>query len=150
MAEALAHAEHKEARYRVPFADPGGAGRWKGLAASVVFVLAGAVAVAPPAWVRPEPPAELDAGARARGIRMALLLQAQQVEAFRVRAQRLPSTLEELPSALPGVRYARSGNRAYQLVAYDLDGEAIVYDSANPSPPFRILMAAWAPEGGAQ
>ena len=149
LAEALAHAEHKEARYRVPLEDSRRLARWKGVAASVVLVLAGVVAVAPPGWVRPEPPAQLTEGARARGIRLALLLQAQQVEAYRVRTQQLPETLEDLPGALPGVRYARSGSRSYQLVAFGPDGDPIVYDSADPSPAFRVLSGALASaEGG--
>ncbi|MSR21370.1 MAG: hypothetical protein EXR91_10435 [Gemmatimonadetes bacterium] len=134
-----------EARYRVPVADTRQAARWKALASGVLLVLAGAVAVAPPQWVRPEPPAQLNAAARTRDIRMALLLQAQQVEAFRVQSQQLPNSLDELLALLSGVRYARSGNRAYQLIAYESDGNAIVYDSANPAQPFRILMSAWAP-----
>jgi hypothetical protein len=146
LAEALAHAEHKEARYRVPLTDTRRAARWKALVSGVLFVLAGGVAVAPPRWVRPEPAAQFNAAARARGTRMALLLQAQQVEAFRVRSQRLPEDLGELPSTLPGMRYARSGNRSYQLIAYERDGNAIVFDSANPAPAFRILMSAWTPE----
>ena len=147
LAQALAHAEHQEARYRVPVADTRQAARWKALLSGVLLVLAGAVAVAPPEWVRPDPPAQLNAAARTRDIRMALVLQAQQVEAFRVQSQRLPNSLDELPALLDGVRYARSGNRSYQLIAYESDGNAIVYDSANPAPAFRILMSAWAPEG---
>ncbi len=144
LAEALAHAAHKEARYRVPM-DTGTARRWKGLVALGIFILAAWVAVVPPGWVRPEPPAQLNQAARARSIRTALLLQAQQVEAFRVRTQRLPSGLDELPETLPGIRYARAGNRTYQLIGYEPDGNAIVYDSANPSDGFRALMAAWPP-----
>ena len=145
LAQALAHAEHKEARFRVAITDTRRAARWKALASGVLFVLAGAIAVAPPEWVRPEAPAQLNAAARTRGVRMALVLQAHQVEAFRVRMQRLPDSLDELPGALQGVRYARSGTRSYQLIAYERDGNAIVFDSADPSPPFRILMSAWAP-----
>lgn len=149
LAEALAHAAHKEARYRVPLADSRRLGRWKSIAAALLLVLAGAVAVAPPAWVRPAPPAQLTEGARERGIRIALLLQAQQVEAYRVRTQQLPEALDELPSTLPGVRYARSGARSYQLVAFAPDGSPIVYDSADPSPAFRVLSDALAsPENG--
>ena len=144
LAEALAHAEHKEARYRVPM-DTGTARRWKSLAATGIFVLAAWVAAAPPGWVRPEPPAQLNAAARVRNIRTALLLQAEQIEAFRVRTQRLPNSLDELPATLPGVRYARSGNRAYQLIGYEPDGNAVVYDSTNPSAGFRVLLAAWPP-----
>jgi hypothetical protein len=144
LAEALAHAEHKEARYRVPM-DTGAALRWKGLVTAAVLVLAAWVAVAPPSWVRPQPPAQINAAARARGIRTALLLQAQQVEAYRVMTQRLPASLDELPAKLSNIGYARSGNRAYQLIGYEPDGNAIVYDSADPAPPFRVLMAAWPP-----
>jgi hypothetical protein len=142
LAQALAHAEHQEARYRVPI-DTGVTRRWKALAASAVFVLAGWVAAAPPGWVRPEPPARLNATARARNIRTALLLQAQQVEAFRVEEQRLPTSLDELPRRLPGIEYARSGNRAYQLVGREPNGAAVIYDSADPSPAFRPLIDAW-------
>jgi hypothetical protein len=149
LAEALAHAERKEARYRASLEDTRRHARWKSVAASVMLLLAGFVAVDPPAWVRPEPPAQLTEGSRARGIRLALLLQAQQVEAYRVRTQQLPATLEELPGTLPGIRYARSGGRSYQLVAFAPDGSSIVYDSADPSPAFRVLGGALAsPEDG--
>jgi hypothetical protein len=146
LAQALAHAEHQDARYRVPFSNARSINRWKGLAASFVLLLALVVAVAPPAWVRPEPPVELSPAARGRAIRLGLLLQAQQVEAYRVRSQELPATLDDLSIRLPGVRYAKSGNRAFQLVAYEPDGNAIVYDSSNPAPPFRALADRWAVE----
>jgi hypothetical protein len=145
LAQALAHAEHKDARYRVSLEGTRRLARWKSVAAAVVLLLAGVVAVAPPAWVRPEPPAQLTEGARARGIRLALLLQAQQVEAYRVRTQQLPESLGELPITLPGVRYARSGGRSYQLVVFAPDGSPIVYDSADPSPAFRTVAGALAP-----
>jgi hypothetical protein len=147
LAEALAHAEHKEARYRVPLADQRRVSRLKSAAASVLIVAAGVVALAPPAWVQPEPPAVLSEGVRARGIRLALLLQAHQVEAYRVRTHQLPASLDDLPVKLDGVRYARSG-RSYQLVGFTPDGEAIVYDAADPSPPFRVLEGALAPLHG--
>jgi hypothetical protein len=143
LAQALAHAEHKEARYRVPLADTRRAARWKSFGAAVMLVLAGGVAVAPPAWVQPEPPTVLSAAARARGIHLALLLQAQQIEAYRVRTQRLPGSLDDLPVALAGIRYTMSG-RTYQLVAFTPDGGPIVYDAANPAPTFRALESALA------
>jgi len=48
LAQALAHAEMQDARYRVPFSDPRRAGRWKGAAAAVLFLVAGVFALAPP------------------------------------------------------------------------------------------------------
>ena len=144
LAAALAHAEHKDARYRVPFAGPTSTARWKLLAASVVLLAAGVAAVAPPGWARPDPPAQLGAADRAHSLRVALVLQAQQVEAFRVRAQRLPAALDEVGAVLPGVRYVRSGNRAYQLIVYEADGNAIVYDSASPIDAPGALGAGWA------
>jgi hypothetical protein len=148
LAEALAHAEHRDARYRVPFSDAARINRWKSLIASLVFLIALVAGMAPPAWVRPVPPAPLSRAERARGIRQALLLQAQQVEAYRVRSHRLPATLDELSMKLPGLRYTRSGNRAFQLVAYEPDGNAIVYDSSNPAPPFRALTRPGTSEDG--
>ena len=44
---------------------------------------------------------------------------------------------------MPGVRYVRSGNRSFQLVAYGQDGRAIVYDSASPASEFVRLPTSW-------
>ena len=143
LAAALAHAEHQEARYRVPFAQAPAAARWKALLAFVIVLVAGAVAAVPPRWALPDPPAQLGPAETARNLRLALLLQAQQVEAFRVRTQRLPASLDEVTRTLPGVRYVRSGTRAYQLIAHEADGNAIVYDSTSPAPPFGALPTVW-------
>jgi hypothetical protein len=143
LAEALAHAEHKEARYRVPYRDSTSANLWKALLVVVLLAAAGVLAVAPPQWIRLAPAASLGRADALRGLRLALLLQAQQVEAFRLRTQRLPSSLDEVPSRFSEIRYVRSGSRAYQLVAYERDGSAVVYDSAAPTPPFRALTPVW-------
>ncbi len=135
----------------MPFSDGRRVNLWKSLIATLVFIAALVAGLAPPSWVRPAPPARLTQPARARAIRLALLLQAQQVEAYRLTYQRLPSTLDELPTRLPGVRYTRSGNRAFQLIAYEPDGNPIVYDSSDPGPPFSSLADAWAqPESEAR
>lgn len=143
LAQTLAHAEAQDARYRVPFSHPRPAGRLKVAVAAVLLLIAATVAVAPPGWVRPEPSARIDAARRARDIRTALLLQAQQIDAYWVLEQRLPASLDELPARLPGVRYVRSGNRLYQLIAYEPDGNPIVYDSGNPAPEFARLRPSW-------
>ena len=142
LAAALAHAEMQEAIYRVP-ADTGNARRIKGALASVIFLLAILVAARPPAIVMPEPTARLTVADRMHGARMALLLQAQQIEAFRAREGRLPSSLAEVEGTLPGVRFVRSSSRLYQLVAYAPTGAAIVYDSALPDPMFAAITTPW-------
>jgi hypothetical protein len=111
--------------------------------AFLILLAATIVAVVPPAWVLPDPPARITPSARVEGIRSALLLQAQQVDAFRARQQRLPTALSELPERLPGIRYVRSGNRTYQLVAYGPEGNAILYDSTDPTPEFERVVPGW-------
>jgi hypothetical protein len=143
LSQALAHAEHKEASYRVPFSEARRADRWKALLTAALVVAAATVAAVPPRWITPAPPARLDSNDLAHSLRVALLLQAEQIEAFRVRSQRLPSTLDELPARLPGIRYVRSGTRAYQLIAYEADGNAIVYDATSPTLVFRELVPGW-------
>jgi hypothetical protein len=143
LAAALAHAEMREATYRVP-TDTGQARRWKGTIASVVFVIAMIVAASPPALVVPDPPAHLTDTDRLYGIRVTLLLQAHQVRAFRIREQRLPDSVADLAAPFPGVRFVKSNNRLYQLIAYTLNGQAIVYDSAAPTPEFEAIARDWA------
>jgi len=143
LAEALAHAEHKEARYRVPYDDRDRTRAWKGLIIVTSLALAGVLATFPPAWVRPEPTATLTVAERQRSLRTALLLQAQQIDAYRIEHLALPPSLDTLPARLPGVRYARTGNRAYQLITYEADGRAVVYDSADPIAPFDAIATTW-------
>lgn len=142
LAAALAHAEMQEAIYRVP-TDTGRARRWKAVVAVAIMLLALATAVSPPGLVVPDPPASLADADRLYGIRVALLLQAQQIEAFRAREGRLPDSITEVARALPGIRFVKSSGRLYQLVAYAPDGEAIVYDSAAPAAEFEDISNQW-------
>lgn len=142
LAAALAHVEMQDAIYRVPL-ESGTTRRWKGVLAAVIFVMALFLAGLPPAFLVPEAPSPVTTDERLRGIRMALLLQAEQVDAFQVREDRLPTSLAEVETALPGIRLVRSSNRLYQLVAYTPDGDAVVYDSASPDPAFAEVGASW-------
>ena len=101
----------------------------------VLVALAAWLSASPPAWLRGDPPAAPTVQDQARGLRAHLFLQAQQIEAFRLREGRLPASLDEVPGAAGDLRYVRSNNRVYQLVASD--GRAtVVYDSARPDPAF--------------
>ena len=142
LAAALAHAERQEARYRIPTTTRTLA-RFKAVVALSIFAAAAVVAIAPPTMLVPPTPPGLADEERVRGLRLALLLQAEQVEAFRVREQRLPLSLDEVSGRVPGVRYVRSSNRLYQLVGYTPDGRAVVYDSAAPAPEFDALEPIW-------
>jgi len=142
LAEALAHAAMQDARYRVPV-ETRHVARVKGVVALALFVLAGSLAVAPPALVRPTPPATPEAADLREGVAGALLLQAKQIEAFRARTLRLPATLDEVDARLPDIRYVRSSGRLYQLVGYTPTGEAVVYDSSAPASDFTRLEARW-------
>jgi len=144
LAQALAHSDLQDARYRVPLTGPRAAARWKAALASLLLLVAAILVAVPPAWVRPEPPARIDAPARAEGVRAALLLQGQQVDAYRVRFQRLPDSLDELPDRITGLRFVKSGNRAYQLIGQVPGGRTIIYDSSDPAPEFGRMTAAWA------
>jgi hypothetical protein len=147
LAEALAHADMQEARYRVP-TESRTLGRIKGAIALAIFLLAGILVLAPPRFVSPEAPVGVADADRVSGVITALLLQAEQVDAFRVRERRLPVSLDELGVTVPGVRYVRSSNRLYQLIAYAPTGRAVVYDSAAPAPEFTEAELAWRGEGG--
>ncbi|MDX1646787.1 MAG: hypothetical protein R3304_06570 [Longimicrobiales bacterium] len=139
LAEALAHVEMREAVYRVPTAT--GAGRrWKGLVATGLFLMALFTLTLPPTFLVPDPPPPLSSAERMRGLRAALLVQAEQIEAFRAREDRLPNAVQEVETALPGIRFVKSGGRLFQLVAYTRDGRPVIYDSAMPDPAFEEIV----------
>lgn len=148
LAAALAQVEMQEAIYRVP-TDSGSADRGKSTIALVLMIMAVLVSVRPPALVIPDPPAQVGETDQIYGTRVALLLQVQQIEAYRIREQRLPESLEEVTVALPGVRFVKSSNRLYQLIAYTPGGIAIVYDSAAPTPDFERISRNWTTTRGA-
>ncbi len=134
VAEALAHVEARDQAYRRPL--PVRA-RWKGVVATALVAVAALVAAAPPAWVAGPPPAAVSPEARVRGARLALYLQSRAIESFRAEQRRLPESLDEVGGGLPGVRYVRSSDRVYQLVARDPAGRAIVLDSVRPDSAFE-------------
>ena len=142
LAAAMAHSETQEAIYRLR-TDTGHVRRGKAAIASAIFVLALFVAAVPPGIVVPEPPAQLREADRVHGVRITLLLQSEQIEAFRARNQRLPDALADVTAQLSEVRYVRSSSRLYQLIAYTPAGESIVFDSADPSPEFERLRRSW-------
>lgn len=133
IAEALAHAEARDLSYLPPSVAPTTV-RWKGAVGAAGLLLGAALLVAPPAWLRGNPAPSVTGEARELGARTVLYLQAQEIEAYRQRHQGLPDRLGDLDAELPGLRFVRSNDRVYQLVAYGPDGRAVVYDSTRPRP----------------
>ncbi len=147
LAEALADVETRDERYRIAFTDGPKRGRWKVPVSLLVFAVAGTLALFPPALAAPPPLPTPAVAQRERGLRIAVLLQAKQVEVFRVRRRRLPDDLSELPIHLPGLRFVRSNGRVYQILGRRTDGSTLVYDSARPPPSLDRAAAAWLGDG---
>ena len=143
LAAALAQVEMQDAVYRVAGNADRTSRRWKGVLASMLIVVAMAVGVRPPGWIVPEPPAALTNADQLQGVRVTLLLQAQQIEVFQARQERLPESLAEVAVTFPGVRFVKSNNRVYQLVSYTPSGEAVLYDSATPPSWYDRVAAEW-------
>lgn len=143
LAEALAHVEVQDAQYRLPMEPAERQPRWKPVAAVALFFLAGYLAFFPPVILTGARPGSVPAGERARGVRAALFLQAQQIEAYRLEHGQLPQSLQEVRVRFPGMEFVRSNSRVFQLVARRPDGEPIVYDSARPAPGVAALAIPW-------
>ena len=100
------------------------------LAVFAVYLL-----IAPPAWVTMNPVATPDLQSQEQSLRVAMYLQAQQVEAYRLQNDGLPQNLEELArDPMAGLEYVRDGS-TFQLIG-TVGDQALVYDSADPDPAF--------------
>jgi hypothetical protein len=144
LAETMAHATAQDAEYRRIPMDPGRrTSVWKGLTSTALVMAALLLLLAPPGWLTGPPLPSLTPLDLERGLRAVLFLQAEEIEAFHFREGRLPRSLGELDRPFPGLRYVRSNNRVYQLVALRPDGTVLVYDSAHPTPQARGLARRW-------
>ena len=148
LAEAMAHAEAHEAQFRVLPASEPLHGRWKTPLALLILVVSGLFAAFPPERIAGPLPPSVQQGDLELGLRAAVYLQASQVEVFRLRTGRLPESLAELPTHLPGLRLVRSNNRVYQIVGRRPGGGVVVYDSAHPARGFAAAASGWADEAG--
>ena len=147
LAEVTAHAEAQEAQYRVLSAGEPERGRWKAPLAMLVLVLAAWVALTPPSWLAGADAPRPTDGDRDQGLRAAILMQARQVEVFRLREGRLPRLLSDLPAQMADLTLVRSNNRVYQIRGRLSDGDLLVFDSARPSPAFAAAAPWMAPPG---
>jgi hypothetical protein len=103
--------------------------------------LAGYLAQLPPSWLAgPGLPRVADTN-RGAGAVAALTLQAEQIRVYQLRNGSLPATLEVMPAYHSGLRYVRSNNRVFQLLAPRPGGGVILYDAARPQERFKAAAA---------
>lgn len=96
---------------------------------ALVLVATLYVWLAAPGWAsfdRPEPPSRLH---REASLRIALYLQAQRIEEFRMRNGELPDSLAQTGPPLPGVRYEKTDLGTYHLEGQN-DTLALFYSSS--------------------
>lgn len=108
-------------------------------------VLAVYLLLAPPAWVTVNPIEGPDQTKQVEGLRIALYMQAQAIEQFKIdNGGRLPASLAEVqgfgPSYADQLEYVRQGDQ-YQLVAVVGD-QPLVYDSAGENAEIIAAVAA--------
>ncbi len=84
--------------------------------------------IAPPEWVVMDPIEGPPPAEQEEGLRMAMYLQSQRIETYRIANGRLPEALSDAGSTVVGVDYRRQGQDGYQLVA-DVGETVLIYDS---------------------
>lgn len=94
----------------------------------------------PPKWIVVNPIPERNPVEAVEQLRVAMYLQAQRVNDYKIEHGQLPETLSDAGSAIEGVEYHRQGVNSYQLVA-TVGEEALVYDSNAPSEEFGASVA---------
>lgn len=105
------------------------------------YFILGGVAVAglylglvPPAWVQPDPLPIPSLAEQAASAKFAIFLEAQQIESFRTRTGRLPTTIAESGEALPGIDYIQISPTTYALQS--ARDSSIRYASTDSLPAF--------------
>ena len=147
VAAVLKHAAEREEHARAR-STPRKQPRWMLPLGIQLAVLAVYLLISPPGWVTVHPIQAPDPAVQEQGLKMAMYIQSQQIEAFRIRNGRLPSSLEEIGGTPPpGVEYELRGTDEYRLIG--VNGPAsLVYDSTESAADFLGADAAAKLKGG--
>jgi hypothetical protein len=129
VAAVLKHAaEREEAAHKksTPKKQP----RWMLPVGIQLAVLAVYLLISPPAWVVVHPIEAPDPAVAEQSLRVAMYMQSQRIEDWRIKNGRLPTTLAEIgASVTPGVEYQIVGTNQYRLVGTNGPEASLVYDS---------------------
>lgn len=82
----------------------------------LLVVLNGWVWIERPAWLVGERPSVQSPEERERALRFHMYVQGQKIEAFRRAEGRLPASIEEAGTPVPGTRYQPSGLRSWEIL----------------------------------
>lgn len=92
-------------------------------------VLAVYLLISPPGWVVVHPIEAPDPAVSEQSLRLAMYMQSQRIEAYRLNNGRLPASLDEIGASVsPGVEYQLQGTNEYRLVGTN-GPAALIYDS---------------------
>lgn len=97
---------------------------------ALALVLCGYVWIGSPSWLTVQGPPPPSPAEQEDALRLTIYVQAQQIESFRSREGRIPSSLEEVGARLSGVHYQRTGPTHYRLTGVN-DEVTLVYDSSD-------------------
>ncbi len=139
VAAVMKHAAERDAAAREK-SRPKTPSRWALPVGINLAVLALYLLVFTPQWVTVDPIPAPDPVTRAQDLRLAMYIQAKQIEAYRIENGRLPATLADAGVVVPGVDYVPQGT-TYLLIA--TAGETVLrYESSQSADDFVGSAAA--------
>lgn len=103
--------------------------------------------IAPPSWILPPPLPPVTSQQRESSARLAIVLQASRVDAYRTRTGRLPANTVEAGINYPEISYQRLDSATYQL-SMDPGSGRITYRSTEPRDRFLASSEAKTLGGG--
>jgi hypothetical protein len=141
VAAVLKHAAERDERARAK-QQPKRHPKWMLPVGIQLAVLAVYLLISPPRWITVRPIQGPNPAAQEQGLRVAMYLQSQQIEAYRDQHGRLPNTLADLPGTpQPGVEYEVQSADEYRLVGTN-GAAALIYDSTQSAADFLGRAAA--------
>jgi hypothetical protein len=90
--------------------------RWRRRSLVALWLVIAYVWVGSPSWLSVEAPPEPTLSQESQALRLAMFLQSQAIEAYRLERGRLPYVLQEAGPPFPGMEYRRKDSRSYELL----------------------------------